>query len=135
MLTSTREFSIAVALGLVLVAPLSAPAFAGAPQPRTTAQYPAITNLHSGDLVRVRSGGPLMTVTGVQGDQINCSWSDEATGELRSDTFPVAVLSSPIAAPPDNPYDAMDAQAADAYFRKHCPTQLVTIEGKLVCAY
>jgi hypothetical protein len=26
--------------------------------------------------LRVRSGGPLMTVTGVQGDQVNCTWAD-----------------------------------------------------------
>jgi len=61
MLTSTREHAtaIAVALGLVLAAPLSAPAFAGAAEPHTGAQYPTGTRPRSDDLVRVISrAGP-----------------------------------------------------------------------------
>jgi uncharacterized protein YodC (DUF2158 family) len=107
MMPSIKEFSIAiaVALGLVLAAPLSAPAFAAASQLPTTAQDPAVTNLHSGDLVHMRSGGPLMTVTRVQGDQVQCSWTDWITGELRSESFPVAVLGPQVTIPPDDSGD------------------------------
>jgi uncharacterized protein YodC (DUF2158 family) len=54
-------------------------------------QRQAAPTLRAGDLVRVRSGGPLMTVTGVQGDHVNCSWTDW-NGDLKSESFPVAVL-------------------------------------------
>jgi uncharacterized protein YodC (DUF2158 family) len=137
MLSSTKELSIAitVALGLVLAAPLSAPAFAAAPQSRTTAQDPAVTGLRSGDLVRVRSGGPLMTVTGVQGDQVNCTWTDWVTGELKSETFPVAVLGPQVTPAPDNPGYRQDERAADAYYAKHCPSGSLSIEGKFECSY
>jgi uncharacterized protein YodC (DUF2158 family) len=52
--------------------------------------------LRAGDLVRVRSGGPLMTVEDIQGDRVNCSWSDWL-GELKSQSFPIAALQGPIA--------------------------------------
>ena len=47
--------------------------------------------LRAGDLVRVRSGGPLMTVTGVQGDQVNCSCADW-NGRLEAQSFPIGAL-------------------------------------------
>jgi uncharacterized protein YodC (DUF2158 family) len=43
-----------------------------------------------GDFVRVRSGGPVMTVEGVDGDQTKCAWSEN--GELVSGIFPVHLL-------------------------------------------
>jgi hypothetical protein len=36
-----------------------------------------------------------MTVNDVQGDRVNCSWTDW-NGELRSESFPVSVLQGPI---------------------------------------
>ena len=43
-----------------------------------------------------------MTVTGIQGDQVNCSWADW-NGDLKSETFPIAVLSVPVTIPPPDP--------------------------------
>ena len=54
--------------------------------------------LHAGDLVRVRSGGPLMTVASVAGDQVKCSWTDWLGG-LRSESFPISTLQGPIVPP------------------------------------
>jgi uncharacterized protein YodC (DUF2158 family) len=54
----------------------------------------------AGDLVRVRSGGPLMIVDRVDGDQVICTWTD--SGDLRSGSFSLAVLMSPLTRPPVN---------------------------------
>lgn len=59
-------------------------------------------SLRSGDLVRVRSGGPLMTVKDVQGDNVNCSWTDWLGG-LNSQVFPIDVLQGPITQPVADP--------------------------------
>ena len=55
----------------------------------------------AGDLVRVRSGGPLMIVDRVDGDQVICTWTD-SVGDLRSGNFSRAVLMSPLTTPPVN---------------------------------
>jgi uncharacterized protein YodC (DUF2158 family) len=44
-----------------------------------------------GNLVRLRSGGPLMTVKGIKGDQVDCFWTDW-NGQINADSFPVDVL-------------------------------------------
>ena len=65
-------------------------------------QSGSIASLHTGDLVRVRSGGPLMTVNDFQGDKVNCSWTDWL-GDLKSQGFPIAVLQGPITPPAKDP--------------------------------
>jgi uncharacterized protein YodC (DUF2158 family) len=45
----------------------------------------------SGNLVRLRSGGPLMTVKGIKGNQVDCFWTD-FNGQINADSFPVGVL-------------------------------------------
>jgi uncharacterized protein YodC (DUF2158 family) len=57
---------------------------------------PAIQNqtdpaLRIGNLVRLRSGGPLMTVKDVKGDQVDCIWTD-VNGQINTDSFPIVVL-------------------------------------------
>jgi uncharacterized protein YodC (DUF2158 family) len=92
MLASTIQASVAIAvtLGVTLGMTLS-PAFS-APAPSNTAiQNTAAPSLRSGDLVRLRSGGPLMTVTGIEGDQVNCVWTD-LDGHIGSERFPIATL-------------------------------------------
>src|ERR1700687_1926558 len=84
MLARMRPASIAIAvmLGIALNVHLAIPAFADSAPSKAAMQSRTGSPLHNGDLVRVRSGGPLMTVTDVQGDQVNCSWTDW-NGELK----------------------------------------------------
>ena len=48
-------------------------------------------SLRGGDLVRLRSGGPLMTVEGIKGDQVDCFWTDP-NGQMNAQSFPIYVL-------------------------------------------
>jgi uncharacterized protein YodC (DUF2158 family) len=54
-------------------------------------QNQAAPAFRSGNLVRLRSGGPLMTVKGIKGDQVDCFWTD-VNGQINADSFPVDVL-------------------------------------------
>jgi uncharacterized protein YodC (DUF2158 family) len=60
------------------------------PAPSITQNHPAPA-FGSGDLVRLRSGGPLMTVKDIKGDQVDCFWTD-VNGQINADSFPVGVL-------------------------------------------
>jgi uncharacterized protein YodC (DUF2158 family) len=112
MLTFTKRSSIAIAatLGIALGMSLSIPAFADADPPKPVTQSLAAAMLRAGDLVRVRSGAPLMTVTGVQGDQVNCSWTDW-DGRLESQSFPIGALNLPLTMPRTDWGAAREAQA------------------------
>ena len=65
--------------------------------PASSASAPSNTQNHaapafrSGNLVRLRSGGPLMTVKDIKGDLVNCLWTD-ASGQINAASFPVGVL-------------------------------------------
>lgn len=96
-----RSTALAAALGIAPGMSLSSLVFADAAPPATQSRPAA--SLHNGDLVRVRSGGPLMTVTAVQGDQVNCTWTDW-DGRLQSENFPVDVLSVPVTVPSLDPW-------------------------------
>ena len=89
MLTSTKQISTAIALTLVLGMPLS-PALCASAPPNTAMQNQAAA-FRSGNLVRLRSGGPLMTVVRIEGDQVNCVWTDW-DGQFESGNFPIDVL-------------------------------------------
>ena len=90
MLTSTKQVSIAIAVTLALSVPLS-PAFSASAPSNTAMQNQAAPALRSGNLVRLRSGGPLMTVVRIEGDQANCVWTDW-DGQFESGSFPIDVL-------------------------------------------
>ena len=90
MLTSTKQVSIAIAVALALGMPLS-PAFSASAPSNTAMQNQAAPALRSGNLVRLRSGGPLMTVVRIEGDQANCVWTDW-DGQFESGSFPIDVL-------------------------------------------
>lgn len=113
MLTKRSSIAIAATLGIALSMSLSIAARADADTPNPATQSLAAAELRAGDLVRVRSGGPLMTVTGVQGDQVSCSWTDW-DGRLESQTFPVGALNLPLTMPRTHGRAARDAMA---YYR------------------
>ena len=52
--------------------------------------------LRGGDLVRLRSGGPALTVKSVNGNWIICTWWQERLGMFRTAAFPVAMIDGPI---------------------------------------
>ena len=54
-------------------------------------QKQAAPAFQSGNLVRLRSGGPLMTVKDIKGDQVDCFWTN-VDGQINADSFPVDVL-------------------------------------------
>lgn len=83
--------------GMVLAALLtigaSYPAIAS-PAPTSSnarVDIPPVLSLKRGDLVRLRSGGPMMTVSVVKGDQVECLWTD-VNGQTDDATFPADVL-------------------------------------------
>jgi uncharacterized protein YodC (DUF2158 family) len=100
MFTRQAAIAAAVALGMALGVPSTTKALAEPALPEAATQGSATPQFQNGDLVHLRPGGPLMTITGIQGDQANCIWS-EPDGRLRSGQFPVALLSAPITLPKD----------------------------------
>jgi uncharacterized protein YodC (DUF2158 family) len=87
----TKWSSVAVALVLVLGIPLSPPALSSPISSPCSIESQTTRQLQSGDLVRLRSGGPLMTVNRIFGDQVDCSWTDE-NGQPNDAVFPASVL-------------------------------------------
>ncbi|WP_454629804.1 DUF2158 domain-containing protein [Bradyrhizobium cenepequi] len=91
MLAMMKRFSIGAGLILSLNAPFFAQAFAAPASEGISNTGPATPELRPGDLVRLRSGGSLMTVDTVRNDQVDCFWTD-GTGQTNNATFPVQVL-------------------------------------------
>jgi uncharacterized protein YodC (DUF2158 family) len=135
MSTFSRSLSIvfATAFGVALSFSAMIPALAEPASSNTVIQGNLALRLHAGDLVRVRSGGPLMTVSEIQGDQINCSWTDW-DGGLKSESFPVADLQGPITTPPLDP-NLVQEERADDQYRKNCPSGTLTIYGEFICSH
>src|SRR5262245_20253062 len=52
--------------------------------------------LHEGDLVQLRSGGPALTVKSVNGKWVICTWWHERLGMFRTAAFPVSMIDGPI---------------------------------------
>jgi uncharacterized protein YodC (DUF2158 family) len=92
MSTFTKRASIAKALtlGIAFSMPLSIPAFSSTPS-NTAAQSQTSPSFQPGDLVRLRSGGPAMTVDSIKGNQADCFWTG-ADGEPNAESFPIGVL-------------------------------------------
>lgn len=52
-----------------------------------------------GDIVRLKSGGPKMTITALDDASASCAWFDR-NGRNQSDDFPLATIEMFIARPP-----------------------------------
>jgi len=97
-LPKPAAIAIQATLGIVLSAPWAVPALA---EPANTAMQSQTTPLlHEGDLVRLRSGGPEMTVKSVQGKWVVATWWNEGFGGFQSAGFPLAMVDGPITLPP-----------------------------------
>jgi uncharacterized protein YodC (DUF2158 family) len=83
---------IAVAT-LFLAIGASCPALASTASvfPQASGQSNVTVQFGRGELVRLRSGGPMMTVSAVKGDQVECVWTDDS-GQPADATFPADVL-------------------------------------------
>jgi uncharacterized protein YodC (DUF2158 family) len=95
-----RSIAIATAFAGMISLYSGSPAFAQPASSNSASEKSAVAKLHVGDLVRLRSGGPLMTITKIEVDQIHAAWTD-VLGEIRAQSFPVAVLQGPIYTPED----------------------------------
>ena len=52
-----------------------------------------------GDIVRLKSGGPKMTVTELDEREVTCTWFDR-NGRNKTNKFPVATVEAFVAQPP-----------------------------------
>jgi uncharacterized protein YodC (DUF2158 family) len=89
--TNLASAATTLALGIALGMPLSVLAFSASAPSNVIPQSQIAGSLQPGDLVRLRSGGPLMTVNSIRGNQIDCFWTG-LDGEPNAESFPAAVL-------------------------------------------
>ena len=94
--------AIQVTFGTTLSAASVLPALADVAPANTATHSNTTPQLHEGDLVRLRSGGPVLTVKSVSETWVICSWFDEY-GELHSAGFPVAMVAGPLSPDEANP--------------------------------
>src|SRR6516165_5590944 len=95
-LSKPAAIAIQATLGIALSAPWAVPTLAA----NTATQSQTTPLLHEGDLVRLRSGGPEMTVKNVQGNWVIATWWNEGYGGFQSSGFPLAMVDGPITLPP-----------------------------------
>lgn len=88
------------AMGVVLGVPCAVTALAEDAPAKTATQNQATPTLRGGDLVRLRSGGPVLTVKSVHGNWIICTWWHEGFGQFRTAGFPSTMIDGPITLPP-----------------------------------
>ena len=99
-LPKPAAIAIQATLGIVLSAPWAVPALA---EPANTAMQSQTTPLlHEGDLVRLRSGGPEMTVKSVHGKWIIATWWSQGWGGFQSTGFPISMIAGPVTPPSDD---------------------------------
>jgi uncharacterized protein YodC (DUF2158 family) len=89
---SSKKFMVGAGMVVVLSLPFSHAAMSASTAPDSSANGTIGSQLRQGDLVRLRSGGPLMTVDAVKGDQVECVWTDLNNGQPDDATFPAGML-------------------------------------------
>jgi uncharacterized protein YodC (DUF2158 family) len=82
---------MALAAMVVLSQPLARPAYSAPAISEHLVEETSASPLQQGDLVRLRSGGPLMTIETVRGSVVDCIWTDP-NGQTNEATFPAQVL-------------------------------------------
>lgn len=97
MLTKRLAIVIAAILGAAAGATWGVPASAQTAHSKTEKRTSDVTHLKTGDLVRPRTGGPLMSVDSIKNGQVTTSWWSE--GGFRYGKFPIKMLMGP-ATPP-----------------------------------
>ncbi len=98
-LPKPAAIAIQATLGIALSAPWAVPALAAPANTATQSQTTPL--LHRGDLVRLRSGGPVLTVKSISDNWVICTWFDDY-GELLSAGFPIAMITGPVTLSPDD---------------------------------
>lgn len=53
-----------------------------------------------GDIVRLKSGGPKMTIAAIDEEEVSCTWFDR-NGRNQMNDFPMATIEIFIASPPE----------------------------------
>lgn len=91
-MSSSKEFTIGAGLAIVLSLSFSPPAWSASNIADLSTKETIAAQLHQDDLVRLRSGGPLMTVNGTKDDQVECVWTDLNSGQTNDATFPAKIL-------------------------------------------
>ena len=97
-LPKPTAIAIQATLGIALSASWAVSALAASPNTATQSQ--TTPRLQEGDLVRLRSGGPEMTVKSIRGNWVIAIWWNEGFGGFQSAGFPVAMVDGPITLPP-----------------------------------
>lgn len=91
MNTRTKGLAVVTTLLIAIGASCPALAFPAPPSLHASVQNDVTPKFERGALVRLRSGGPAMTVSAVKGDQVECVWTDD-TGQPNDATFPAIIL-------------------------------------------
>ena len=87
----TRQLAMTALMAMVLSQPFVHPAYSAPATSDQAVDDAGVSSLQRGDLVRLRSGGPLMTVETVKGNVVDCIWTDP-NGQTDEATFPAKVL-------------------------------------------
>lgn len=118
--------AIQATLGVALSTSWSLPALADAAPANTATQNQTTPLLHTGDLVRLRSGGPTMTVKSVWANWVICSWWNEGYGGFETAGFPIAMIEGPVMLSPDDASPQTDGQVVAPKARFEFARQALT---------
>jgi uncharacterized protein YodC (DUF2158 family) len=95
-LPKSAVIAVQAAVGVALGGSWTVTALAQIAPANAVTQSQATPVLRAGDLVRLRSGGPALTVKSVHGNWVICTWWHERFGMFRTVGFPVAMIDGPI---------------------------------------